>query len=150
VVSQQIYALPSISLSVAGQTTSIVVRPVEVIAAEQVKAEEKQRVLGIVPNFYVSYVKDAAPLTSKQKLSLSARDAFDWMSFVNVSAGAGIEQATNTFKGYGQGAAGYGKRWGALFAVVRSNDFLSHYAFASLFHQDPRYFYQGSGSKKSR
>jgi len=150
VVGQQVYALPSISLSVAGQTTSIVVRPTEVIAAEQIRTEEKQRVLGIVPNFYVSYIPDAAPLTSKQKLSLSVHDAFDWMSFVAVSAGAGAEQATNTFKGYGQGAAGYGKRWGALFAVARSNDLLSHYAFASLFHQDPRYFYQGTGTKKSR
>jgi hypothetical protein len=112
VVAQQVYSLPSISLSVAGQTTSIVVRPTEVIAAEQIKTEEKQRVLGIVPNFYVSYIPDAAPLTSKQKLSLSVYDAFDWMSFAAVSAGAGAEQATNAFKGYGQGAAGYGKRWG--------------------------------------
>jgi Carboxypeptidase regulatory-like domain len=150
VVAQQVYSLPSISLSVAGQTSSIVVRPTEVIAAEQIKTEEKQRVLGIVPNFYVSYIPDAAPLTSKQKLSLSVYDAFDWMSFAAVSAGAGAEQATNAFKGYGQGAAGYGKRWGALFAVSRSNDLLSHYAFASLFHQDPRYFYQGTGTKKSR
>ena len=150
VVAQQIYSLPSISLSVAGQTSSIVVRPTEVIAAEQIKTEEKQRVLGVVPNFYVSYIPDAAPLTSRQKLSLSVHDAFDWMSFVAVSAGAGAEQATNAFKGYGQGAAGYGKRWGALFAVSRSNDLLSHYVFASLFHQDPRYFYQGTGTRKSR
>jgi len=149
-VAQQVYSLPSISLSVAGQTSSIVVRPTEVIAAEQIKTEEKQRVLGVVPNFYVSYIPDAAPLTSRQKLSLSVHDAFDWMSFVAVSAGAGAEQATNAFKGYGQGAAGYGKRWGALFAVSRSNDLLSHYVFASILHQDPRYFYQGTGTKKSR
>ena len=146
----QVYSLPAISLSVAAQTTSVVVRPTEVIAAEQIKTEEKQRVLGIVPNFYVSFVSDAAPLTSKQKLSLSVHDALDWASFAAVSVGAGAEQATNAFKGYGQGAAGYGKRWGALFATARSNDLLSHYVFASLFHQDPRYFYQGTGTKKSR
>lgn len=150
VTEQQVYSVPAISLSVAGQITSVVVRPTEVIAAEQIKTEEKQRVLGIVPNFYVSFVPDPAPLTSKQKLSLSAHDAFDWASFAAVSVGAGAEQATNAFKGYGQGAAGYGKRWGALFATARSNDLLSHYVFASLFHQDPRYFYQGSGTKKSR
>ena len=150
VAAQQVYSLPAISLSVAGQTTSIVVRPAEVIAAEQIKSEEKQRVLGIVPNFYVSYVPDAAPLTSKQKLSLSVHDAFDWASFAAISAGAGAEQATNAFRGYGQGATGYSKRWGALFANARSNDLLSHYVFASLFHQDPRYFYQGAGTKKSR
>jgi len=150
VTAQQVFTLPTISLSVAAQNTSLVVRPTEVIAAEQIKAEEKQRVLGIVPNFYVSFVPDAAPLTSKQKFSLSVHDAIDWASFVAVSAGAGAEQATNAFKGYGQGAAGYGKRWGALFATARSNDLLSHYVFASLFHQDPRYFYHGTGTKKSR
>ena len=150
VTAQQVFTLPAISLSVAGQSTSVVVRPTEVIAAEQIKTEEKQRVLGIVPNFYVSYVSDAAPLSSKQKLSLSVHDALDWASFAAVSVGAGAEQATNAFKAYGQGAAGYGKRWGALFATARSNDLLSHYVFASLFHQDPRYFYQGTGTKKSR
>lgn len=150
VTAQQVYRLPNISLSVAGQATSIVVRPTEVIAAEQIQKEEKQRVLGFVPNFYVSYIPDAAPLTSKQKLSLSVHDAFDWTSFAAISAGAGAEQATNAFKGYGQGAAGYGKRWGALFVDARSNELLSHYVFASLFHQDPRYFYQGTGTKRSR
>lgn len=71
-------------------------------------------------------------------------------SFIGVSLTAGIEQATNAFAGYGQGAAGYGKRWGAKFADGRSSDFLSHAVFPALFHQDPRYYYQGSGSVKSR
>jgi hypothetical protein len=55
-----------------------------------------------------------------------------------------------TENGYGQGTAGYAKRWAAKFADGRSSDFLSHAVFPSLFHQDPRYFYQGTGSKKSR
>jgi hypothetical protein len=147
---RQIYLVHEISLSVAGSATSIVVRPTEVIAAEQIKAEEQQRFIGVFPNFYVSYVPDAAPLTSKQKFSLAAHDTFDWTSFLGVSLGAGIQQATNAHSGYGQGAAGYGKRWGALFANGRSSDLLSHYVFASLLHQDPRYFYQGTGTKKSR
>lgn len=147
---QQVFAVPDILLSVVGSTTAIVVRPTEVIAAEQIKAEEKQRVFGVFPNFYVSYAPDAAPLTSKQKLSMAAHDTFDWTSFLGVSVGAGIQQATNAHPGYGQGAAGYGKRWGALFANGRSSDLLSHYVFASLLHQDPRYFYQGTGTTKSR
>jgi hypothetical protein len=89
-------------------------------------------------------------MTSRQKLSLAMHDTFDWTSFIGISASAGIQQATNAYKGYGQEAAGYGKRWGAQFADGRSNDFLDHYVFASLFHQDPRYFYQGTGTKKSR
>jgi Carboxypeptidase regulatory-like domain len=146
----QSFIIPNITLNVGANFTEVTVRPTEVIAAEQIKQEEKQRLLGIVANFYVSYEHDAAPMTSKQKLSLAMHDTFDWTSFIGISAAAGIEQANNTYKGYGQGAAGYGKRWGALFADGRSSDFLDHYVFASLFHQDPRYFYQGTGTKKSR
>jgi hypothetical protein len=148
--AQQSYAVPSISLSVATANTEVLVRPTEVIAAEQIKAEEKQRLIGVVPNFYVSYVHDAAPLTSKQKFSLAAHDTLDWTSFVAISVTAGIEQANNTYAGYGQGVAGYGKRWAARFGDGRSSDFLGHAVFPSLFHQDPRYFYQGTGSTKSR
>lgn len=150
VAAGQAYSVPEISLAIAGVNTSVVVRPTEEVAAEQIKAEEKQRALGIVPNFYVSYIPDAAPLTSKQKLSMAVHDTFDWTSFVGVSIGAGIQQANNSFSGYGQGAEGYGKRWGALYADGRTSDLLSHYVFASLLHQDPRYFYQGTGTKKSR
>jgi hypothetical protein len=148
--AQQPYEVPNISLSVASADTEVTVRPTEVIAAEQLKAEEKQRLFGVVPNFYVSYVKDAAPLTPKQKFSLATHDTLDWTSWIGISATAGIEQANNTYAGYGQGAAGYGKRWAALFGDGRSSDYLSHYVFASLFHEDPRYFYQGTGTIKSR
>jgi hypothetical protein len=147
---QQAYEIPNIALSVATANTEVTVRPTEVIAAEQIKAAERQRVIGVVPNFYTSYIWDAAPLTTKQKFSFAARDTFDPISFVGVSITAGIEQANNTYAGYGQGAAGYGKRWAAKFGDGRSSDFLSHAVFPSLFHQDPRYFYQGTGSKKSR
>jgi hypothetical protein len=147
---QQSYSVPKISLSVGMASTEVIVRPTEVIAAEQIKAEEKQRLLGVFPNFYVSYVHDPAPLTVKQKFSLASHDTLDWTSFVGITLTAGIEQANNSYAGYGQGAAGYGKRWAARFGDGRSSDYLSHAVFASLFHQDPRYFYQGTGTKKSR
>lgn len=148
--AQQTYEVPNISLPIASADTEITVRPTEVIAAAQIKAEEKQRLFGIMPNFYVSYAKDPAPLTSKQKFSLATHETLDWTTFVGVSAAAGIEQANNSFAGYGQGAAGYGKRWAAQFGDGRTSDYLSNYVFASLFHEDPRYFYQGTGTKKSR
>jgi Carboxypeptidase regulatory-like domain len=150
VSAQQLYEVPNISLSVASADTEVTVRPTEVIAAEQIKAEEQQRLFGILPNFYVSYVKDPAPLTTKQKFSLATHDTLDWTTFIGVSATAGIEQANNTFAGYGQGAAGYGKRWAAQFGDGRTGDYLSNFVFASLFHEDPRYFYQGTGTIKSR
>jgi hypothetical protein len=148
--AQQPYEVPNVSLSVASADTEVTVRPTEVIAAEQIKAEEKQRLFGVLPNFYVSYVKDPAPLTTKQKFTLATHDTLDWTTFVGVSATAGIEQANNTFAGYGQGAAGYGKRWAAQFGDGRTSDYLSNFVFASLFHEDPRYFYQGTGTTKSR
>ena len=146
----QVYEMPRELLAIASTSTSVEVRPTEVIAAEEVRQEEKQRILGFAPAFYVSYVKDAAPMTTKQKYSLAAHDTLDWTSYIGVSVAAGIEQASNTHPGYGQGAAGYGKRWAAQFADGRSSDFLSHAVFASMLHQDPRYFYQGTGTTKSR
>jgi hypothetical protein len=142
--------LPRIVLDVEGFSTSVVVRPTEAIAEEQIKAQEQQRWLGVVPNFYVSYVPDAAPLTSRQKFTLAAHETFDWMAFFGASVAAAIDQSTAAHPGFGDGASGYAKRWAASFADDRTGDLLSHYVFASVFRQDPRYFYQGTGTTKSR
>jgi hypothetical protein len=147
---QQIYELPAISLSVATANIEVVVRPTDLIAAEQIRAAEKQRLIGVIPNFYTSYIPDAAPLSGKQKFSLAVRGTFDPVAFIGVGFAAGIEQANNSFAGYGQGAAGYGKRYAAKFVDGRSSDLLTHAVFPTLLHQDPRYYYQGSGSFKSR
>ena len=147
---QQAFQVPRIVLSIAAINTTVDVRPTEVIAAQQVRAEEQQRVFGAIPDFYTSYVWNAAPLDTKQKFSLAVRKTFDPVAFIGISLGAGIEQARNMYPGYGQGVAAYGKRWGALFATGRTSDILNRAVFPSLFHQDPRYFYQGSGSTWSR
>ena len=150
VTMQQSYEVPGVSLSIATANTEVTVHPTEFIAAQQIKAAEKQRLAGVIPNFYTSYIFDAAPLTAKQKFLLAVRGTFDPVAMIGVGFGAGIEQATNAYAGYGQGAAGYGKRFAAKFADGRSSDFLSHAVFPSLFHQDPRYYYLGSGSVKAR
>jgi hypothetical protein len=144
------YQLPRITLALAGVTTEVVVRPTDVIADQQLKAQEKQRVFGVIPDFYTSYVWNAAPLTTRQKFSLAVRRAFDPVSLIGVSLGAGVEQATNAYPGFGQGGEGYAKRWGALFADGRTSEILTRAVFPSFFHEDPRYFYQGSGSAWSR
>jgi hypothetical protein len=150
VTMQEAYELPDVSLSVATANTVVTVRPTDLIAAEQIKAQEQQRLIGVIPNFYTSYIYDAAPLSSKQKFSLAARGTFDPVALIGVAFAAGIEQANNSYAGYGQGAAGYSKRFAAKFVDGRTSDFLTHAVFPSLFHQDPRYFYQGSGTVKSR
>lgn len=120
------------------------------IAEAQVKAAEKQRVLGVVPNFYTSFVYNAVPLTSKEKYRFALRETFDPIRFVGTGIGAALEQANNTYAGYGDDAAGYGKRYAALYGDGLFSDLLSHAVFPSIFHQDPRYFYQGTGTIKSR
>jgi hypothetical protein len=148
--SGRAFTLAPIILSIEEVRASVTVRPTEAIAEEQIHAEEKQRLFGFVPNFYVSYLPDAAPLTSSQKFSLAARHTFDWTSFAGATVSAAIQQAIDAHPGYGRGASGYAKRWAATFVNERSDDLLSHYVFAALCRQDPRYFYQGTGTTRSR
>jgi Carboxypeptidase regulatory-like domain len=120
------------------------------IAQQQLNFEEQQRVLGVFPNYYVSYDPNALPLTSRQKYQLAWRTSIDPVTFLMVGAAAGIEQAGNTFAGYGQGAQGYAKRFGANYADGFTDNMLGGALLPSLFKQDPRYFYKGTGSIRSR
>jgi hypothetical protein len=139
--------VPQIALEVAEAVTDVEVGLSQVeVAEEQMKIEEKQRVLGAIPNFYVSYIPDAAPMSSKQKFKLALRTVIDPFTFVVVGGGAGVEQAQNHFAGYGQGAQGYGKRFGAAFADTVAGTFIGAAVLPSLLKQDPRYFYKGTGS----
>ena len=120
------------------------------VAEQQIKVEEKQRVLGVLPNFYVSYIPDAVPLTSKQKFKLAWKTVLDPFTLVFVGGTAGVEQAQNHFAEYGQGAQGYAKRFGANYADAATGTFIGAAILPSLLKQDPRYFYKGTGSKRSR
>ena len=145
------YSAPRITLSLAPENTVVqVVIPRVEVAEEQIEEEEKQRVLGVVPNFYVTYVPDAAPLTSKQKFKLALKATVDPVTFVLTGAIAGVQQANNVFSGYGKGAQGYGKRYGADYADAVASTFIGSAILPSLLKQDPRYFYKGSGSARSR
>ncbi len=149
--SGEIYNAPQIALALAGENTNLeVVVPRVEVAEEEIKEEEKQRVLGFVPNFYVSYVPDAVPLTSKQKFRLALRSTIDPVTIVLNGAVAGAQQADNVFSGYGQGAQGYGKRYGADYADTITSTFIGSAILPSLLKQDPRYFYKGTGSARSR
>jgi hypothetical protein len=85
----------------------------EEMAEEDIRVEEKQRLGGVIPNFYVVYDWNAPPLTTKQKYKLAVRTIVDPVNFVIVAGIAGLEQAGNSFPGFGQGASGYAKRVGA-------------------------------------
>ncbi len=145
------YTVPPIVLVVAAASTEVQVSlsPSDEAEAE-IKDEEKQRVLGVVPNFYVTYNHDAVPLKPKQKFELAWKEIIDPVGFGVTAAVAGIEQATNAFDGYGQGAQGYAKRYGASYADLVTSTFIGSAILPSLLKQDPRYFYKGTGSVRSR
>jgi hypothetical protein len=149
--SGQVFLVPEMVLKVSSATTTVQVGlTTEQVAQIQIKQQEKQRVLGIAPNFYVSYVPDAAPMTAKQKFQLAWRSVSDPVTFLGAGALAGIQQATNDYGGLGQEAGGYGKRFTVAYASVVTGSFISDAVLASLMKQDPRYFYQGTGTTRSR
>jgi Carboxypeptidase regulatory-like domain len=131
------------------RTTVYVTQTAAEIATQQVTVEEKQRVLGFIPNFYVVYDPDPVPLTTKLKFRLALRVATDPVTAAGVAFLSGTQQAGDT-PNYGQGAAGFGKRFGANAADGFSDIMIGGAILPSLLHQDPRYFYQGTGTKKSR
>jgi hypothetical protein len=147
----EVCIVPQIALAVATEITEVkVVVPTAEVAEEQIKEQEKQRVFGVIPNFYVSYVPDAVPLTSKQKFELAWKTTIDPVNFGVIGVIAGVQQAQNDFSGYGQGAAGYGRRYGAAYGNLISGTFIGGAILPSLLKQDPRYFYKGTGSTRSR
>jgi Carboxypeptidase regulatory-like domain len=147
----QAFLVPPIVLSIATVVTDVkvTVDPVEV-ATEEVKEQEHQRVLGVFPNFYITFHPDAPPLTTKLKFQLAWKSSSDPITIVGTGFFAGLQQAGDEYPEFGQGAQGYGKRFGAAYADVIASTFLSGAVFPSLLKQDPRYFYKGTGSTRSR
>ena len=151
VPATQGYLLPAVKLELAPVVTDVSVRlTTEEIAQEQIKEQEQQRLLAVIPNFYASYVADAAPMNPKQKFELAWKLAIDPTSFVIAGIIAGGEQANNSFPGYGQGAAGYARRFGAAYGDFFIGNYISNAVLPSILKQDPRYFYKGTGTVKSR
>jgi hypothetical protein len=114
------------------------------------KQEQSQRILGVVPMFSVTSRQNAPPLTPSEKFHLTAKQITDPFTFASAGLQAGLGQATDEFPGYGQGAAGYGKRYGATFADQASSQFFSNFFYPVLFKEDPRYFRSGEGTIKHR
>jgi hypothetical protein len=142
----------TVTLSVAGETTSVTVTSGsrQELAQEQVRIAVQQRIGGVIPNFYSTYDWNAPPMLAKQKFQLSVRSIIDPVAFLAVAGIAGAEQYKNVFPAYGSGIEGYGKRYGAAFANHVSGTLLGRAVYPAIFHQDPRYFYKGKGSIRSR
>jgi hypothetical protein len=143
--------LPPIRLTLALGRIDVAVVPTRVeLAEQQINEQEQQRFLGVLPNFFVTYDPNALPLTAKQKFELSWKSRLDPVRFGVVAIIAGVQQARNDFSGFGQGAEGYAKRYGAAYANLFTESLVTQVLVPSLFKQDPRYFYKGTGSSASR
>lgn len=119
-------------------------------AKDELRQQEHQRILGVLPNFNTSNVQNASPLLPKQKFHLALKSSTDPVQFAVTAVDAGISQLSNSFPGYGQGMEGYGKRYGAAYADSFDGTLLSGAVFPVLLHQDPRYFRKGTGTVKER
>ena len=142
-------ALPDISLTSASTTNIEVTASQDQIAEAQIHIEEQQRVLAVIPNFYVSYDPNPVPLAPKQKYELAIRSLIDPVTLTLTGVSAGIEEATHTYA-WEQGASGYAKRYAAGYGIELTSTLFTNAVLPVLFHQDPRYFYKGTGSVHSR
>jgi hypothetical protein len=143
--------LGRMALRIQTATTEVTVNVTEEeMAEEQVKVEENQRILGVVPNFFVTYDPKAVPLHAKQKYELALRTLIDPETIGVNFASTGFQQAAAGFKGYGTGPGGFGKRFGASYGTGSIDTMLGSAVLPSLFKQDPRYFYKGAGTIKQR
>jgi hypothetical protein len=142
--------LPEIKLRILAVQRAVTVSySSKEVATQQLKAEEQQRVLRFIPNLFVTYEPHPEPLTTSMKFHLAYKSLIQPVFFARVAAWAGVQQAAGT-SDWSQGAKGYGQRLGAGLADGVTEGLIGNAVLPSLLHQDPRYFYQGSGTNKSR
>ena len=141
--------LDDIEMTISAVETSVSAVFAERVAAQQVKRAEEQRVLGVVPSFFVVYEKNVVPMSPSLKFNLAIRAETDVVTFTGAALLAGIHQASDT-PAYPQGFKGYAQRYGAAYAGGVSDILIGGAILPSLLHQDPRFFYSGVGTKRQR
>jgi hypothetical protein len=145
----QYFLLSNITLRISTVEVTVAALTSEQIATEEVDTEVKQRALGFIPNFYVTYDEHPAPLTAKLKYRLAFRSLIDPVTSAGFVLNASFYQAAG-YPHYPRNITGYGQRLGSTFAGGYTNILLGNAVLPSLLHQDPRYIYRGTGSTKSR
>jgi len=82
------------------------------------------------------------PMTQRERFHYYMRHMFSAESVFRDAAGAGILQLNNTPAEWGQGAAGYGRRFANAYAehILQAS---SMYGLSEVFHEDNRYFRSG-------
>ena len=110
--------------------------------------EQPSRILGIIPNFRaVSADKTLPPLSVGGKFWLATKSNFDYSSVITVGIESGISQATGSNnREFGQGAAGFGRRYWHSYADSVISNYLTTGILPSITHEDPRYYTLGRGT----
>ena len=112
---------------------------------------ESKRILGIIPNYRTSpSLQNYAPLTTREKFKIASQDSFDRGTVALALLFGGEGQLTNANRSFGQGAAGFGRYFGAAYGDFVIGDYMTEAVFPTLLHQDPRYFRRGTGTGWSR
>lgn len=110
-----------------------------------------KRVFGVLPNYRTASLdQEGAAITAKQKMTIAAKDSFDYPLVILAGAFAGLDQLTNDDPSFGQGVKGYAHRLGAWYLDESIGNMMTEGIFPAMLHQDPRYFRKGSGSMMSR
>jgi hypothetical protein len=117
---------------------------------DQLRQEEKQRILGIMPTFNMTNNQDALPLTSAEKFQLFFKSTTDPWAFGLVAISAGIGQAKDSPPEWQGGMAGYSKRFAAGYTDTFDGNLWGNAILTSWWHEDPRYYRRGKGSVMSR
>lgn len=116
----------------------------------QQKAQEpgtsNDRLFYTLPNFLTVQQTSEPPLSAAEKFKVVARGSFDYVEYFWYASLAGVSQAENSEPGFGQGAAGYGKRYGADIADGTIENFMTGAVLPSILRQDPRFYESGEGS----
>jgi len=120
------------------------------VGAEQLKKQEQQRILGVMPAFNSVFEGTVPPMTPKQKFQLMFKSTTDAYVFGFAAFTAGIGQAQDSHAAYGQGVEGYAKRFGANYVDTADGNFWGNAVLPIILHQDPRYFRLGHGTFKHR
>lgn len=145
-------ALICTGIGVAQSSTEAAADPtLEATTAQKTGTYEENHIL-VVPNY--STVNDPAktytPLTVSQKFGIAAHDSFDPFNWVITGVYAAVYQKQDQYSGFGQGGAGYAKRYGAVFADGAISTYISEAIMPALLHEDPRFFRLGEGTKWHR
>ncbi len=145
----QEYEIVNIKLVLASVDTAVTALTPEALAIEQETEEVHQRIFGVIPNFYVVYDHAFAPLSPQLKYKLALKSSFDVVNGAAALFLGAINQAARR-PDYREGLIGYGERVGAVYVDGVTDIIFGGAVLPVLLHQDPRYFYEGTGSNKKK